>query len=65
MKKFLILLLLISNILIANESKRNGFNSPKLIGEGLLKVLWWEVYDVRLLTDETYFSWKKKVHVRI
>ena len=60
MKKFLTLLLLISNIMIANESKRDGFSLPTLIGEGSLKVLWWEVYDVRLLTDETSFSWKKK-----
>ncbi len=60
MKKFLTLLLLISNIMIANESKRDGFSIPTLIGEGLLKVLWWEVYYVRLLTDETFFSWKKK-----
>ena len=32
----------------------------KLIGQGTLKVLFFEVYDVRLLADSKPFSWKNK-----
>ena len=32
----------------------------KLIGQGTLKVLFFEVYNVRLLTDSKAFSWKNK-----
>ena len=32
----------------------------KLIGQGSLKVLFFEVYDIRLLADSKPFSWKNK-----
>lgn len=32
----------------------------KLIGQGTLKVLFFEVYDIRLLADSKPFSWKNK-----
>ena len=32
----------------------------KLIGQGTLKVLFFEVYDIRLLSDSNPFSWENK-----
>ena len=60
MKKLLTLLILIPSLSWTNEIKQEVFQSPKLIGEGTLKVLMWEVYDLRLFTDGTPFSWKNK-----
>ena len=60
MKKLLALLILIPNLSWATEDKQEVFQSPKLIGEGTLKVLMWEVYDLRLYTDGTTFSWQDK-----
>ena len=60
MKKLLALLILIPNLSWATEDKQEVFQSPKLIGEGTLKVLMWEVYDLRLFTDGTPFSWSDK-----
>ena len=60
MKKLLALLILIPSLSWTNENKQEVFQSPKLIGEGTLKVLMWEVYDLRLFTDGTPFSWKNK-----
>ena len=58
MKKLLAMLILIPSLSWATEDKQEGFQSPKLIGEGTLKVLMWEVYDLRLYTDGTAFSWQ-------
>ena len=58
MKKLLTLLILIPSLSWTNEIKQEVFQSPKLIGEGTLKVLMWEVYDLRLFTDGTPFSWQ-------
>ena len=60
MKKLLTLLILIPSLSWTNEIKQEVFQSPKLIGEGTLKVLMWEVYDLRLITDGTPFSWQNK-----
>ena len=60
MKKLLSLLILIPSLSWSNEDKQEGFQSPKLIGEGTLKVLMWEVYDLRLYTDGTAFTWQDK-----
>ena len=60
MKKLLALLILIPSLSWSTEDKQEGFHSPKLIGQGTLKVLMWEVYDLRLFTDGTPFSWSNK-----
>ena len=60
MKKLLALLILVPGLSWSSKEKQEGFQSPKLIGEGTLKVLMWEVYDLRLYTDETAFSWQDK-----
>ena len=60
MKKLLALLILIPTLSWASEVGRESFQSPKLIGEGTLKVLMWQVYDLRLYTDGTPFSWNNK-----
>ena len=60
MKKLLGLIIFVSGISLASEAQQEGFQSPKLIGEGTLKVLMWEVYDLRLYTDGASFSWKNK-----
>ena len=60
MKKLLALLILIPSLSWSTEDKQEGFHSPKLIGQGTLKVLMWEVYDLRLFTDGTPFSWSDK-----
>ena len=60
MKKLFALIILVSSISWTSQAQQEGFQSPKLIGEGTLKVLMWEVYDLRLLTDGTPFSWKNK-----
>jgi len=60
MKKLLALMILVTSISWAGKDKQDGFQSPKLIGEGTLKVLMWEVYDLRLYTDGTAFSWQDK-----
>jgi len=60
MKKLLALLILIPSLSWTSEVKQEIFQSPKLIGEGTLKVLMWEVYDLRLYTDGTAFSWQDK-----
>ena len=60
MKQFLALIILVFSISWTSQAQQEGFQSPKLIGEGTLKVLMWEVYDLRLLTDGTPFSWKNK-----
>ncbi len=57
MKKLLALLTLIPSLSWTSEVEQEGFQSPTLIGEGTLKVLMWEVYDLRLYTDGTPFSW--------
>ena len=60
MKKLLALLILIPSLSWSSEDKLEGFKSPKLIGEGMLKVLMWEIYDLRFYTDGTTFSWQDK-----
>ena len=60
MKKILALMILVSSISWASKDQQKGFQSPRLIGEGTLKVLMWEVYDLRLYTDGTAFSWQDK-----
>ena len=60
MKKLLAFIILVSGISLASEAQQEGFQSPKLIGEGTLKVLMWEVYDLRLYTDGASFSGKNK-----
>ena len=52
MKKLLLILIFVGNCAVASEMK--------LIGQGTLKVLFFEVYNVRLLTDSKAFSWKNK-----
>ena len=52
MKKLLLILIFVGNSTVASEMK--------LIGQGTLKVLFFEVYDVRLLADSKAFSWKNK-----
>jgi len=60
MKKLLALLILIPTLSWTSEVESESFQSPKVIGEGTLKVLMWEVYDLRLYTDGTPFSWNNK-----
>ena len=60
MKKLFALIILVFSISWTSQAQQEGFQSPKLIGEGTLKVLMWEVYDLRLLTDGTSFSWNNK-----
>ena len=60
MKKLFALIILVPSISWTSQAQQEGFQSPKLIGEGTLKVLMWEVYDLRLLTDGTPFSWNNK-----
>ena len=60
MKQFLALIILVFSISWTSQAQQEGFQSPKLIGEGTLKVLMWEVYDLRLFTDGTPFSWNNK-----
>jgi len=60
MKKLFDLIILVSSISWTSQAQQDGFQSPKLIGEGTLKVLMWEVYDLRLFTDGTPFSWNNK-----
>ena len=60
MKKLFALIILVFSISWSSQAQQEGFQSPKLIGEGTLKVLMWEVYDLRLLTDGTPFSWNNK-----
>jgi hypothetical protein len=60
MKKLFALIILVSSISWTSQAQQEDFQSPKLIGEGTLKVLMWEVYDLRLLTDGTPFSWNNK-----
>jgi len=60
MKKFLAMLILIPSLSWTSEVEQEVFQSPKLIGEGTLKVLMWEVYDLRLYTDGTAFTWQDK-----
>jgi len=52
MKKLLAILLLFFHVSVASEMK--------LIGQGTLKVLFFEVYDIRLLSDFRPFSWENK-----
>jgi hypothetical protein len=52
MKKLLLIFFILGNCAVASEMK--------LIGQGTLKVLFFEVYNVRLLTDSKTFSWKNK-----
>ena len=52
MKKLLLIFFILGNCAVASEMK--------LIGQGTLKVLFFEVYNVRLLTDSKAFSWKNK-----
>jgi len=60
MKKLLAMLILIPSLSWTSEIEQEVFQSPMLIGEGTLKVLMWEVYDLRLYTDGTAFSWQDK-----
>ena len=60
MKKLFALIVLVSSISWTSQAQQGGFQSPKLIGEGTLKVLMWQVYDIRLYTDGTPFSWQNK-----
>ena len=60
MKKLLAMLILIPILSWTSEVEQEVFQSHKLIGEGTLKVLMWEVYDLRLYTDGTAFSWQDK-----
>ena len=52
MKKILPILLLFCHVSVASEMK--------LIGEGTLTVLFFKVYDIRLLSDSKFFSWENK-----
>ena len=52
MKKLLLIFFILGNGAVASEMK--------LIGQGKLKVLFFEVYDIRLLADSKPFSWKNK-----
>ena len=52
MKKLLLIFFILGNCAVASEMK--------LIGQGTLKVLFFEVYDIRLLADSKPFSWKNK-----
>ena len=55
MKKLLAILLLFFHVSVASEMK--------LIGQGTLKVLFFEVYDIRLLSDSRSFSWENKLQL--
>ena len=46
-------------IMAASEVWRTKLQSPTIIGEGTLKIFLWEVYDIRLLSDDAPFSWHK------
>ena len=46
-------------IMAASEVWRTQLQSPTIIGEGTLKIFLWEVYDIRLLSDDAPFSWHK------
>ena len=52
MKKLLAIFLLFFHVSVASDMK--------LIGQGTLKVLFFEVYDIRLLSDSNPFSWENK-----
>jgi len=52
MKKLLLIFFILGNCAVASEMK--------FIGQGALKVLFFEVYDIRLLADSKPFSWKNK-----
>ena len=52
MKKLLAILLLFFHVSVASDMN--------LIGQGTLKVLFFEVYDIRLLSDSRSFSWENK-----
>ena len=52
-KTFALIILMSKPISWTSQAQQEGFQSPKLIGEGTLKVLMWEVYDLRLFTDGT------------
>ena len=52
MKKTLPILLLFCHVSVASEMK--------LIGEGTLTVLFFKVYDIRLLSDSKLFSWENE-----
>ena len=52
MKKLLLIFFILGNCAVASEMK--------FIGQGTLKVLFFEVYDIRLLADSKAFSWKNK-----
>ena len=60
MKKLFALIILVFSISWTSQAQQEGFQSPKLIGEGTLKVLMWQVYDLSLYTDGTPFSWSDK-----
>jgi hypothetical protein len=60
MKKLLALMILIPGLSLTSGVKQEVFQSPILIGEGTLKVLMWNIYDLRLYTDGTIFSWQNK-----
>ena len=60
MKKLFALIILVSSISCTSQAQQEDFQSPKLIGEGTLKVLMWEVYNLRLYTDGTAFTWQDK-----
>ena len=52
MKKLFAILLLFFHVSVASDMK--------LIGQGTLKVLFFEVYDILLLSDSMPFSWENK-----
>ena len=56
----LTIIVLIPSLLHASDHGTKDFQSPTLIGEGTLNVLMWEVYNLRLYTDGTSFSWNNK-----
>ena len=60
MKKLFALVIFVSSISWTSQAQQEGFQSPKLIGEGTLKVLMWEVYNLRLFTNGAPFSWNNK-----
>ena len=53
-------MILIPGLSLTSGVKQEVFQSPMLIGEGTLKVLMWNIYDLRLYTDGTIFSWQNK-----
>lgn len=58
MKAVLVILLLLSNLSQAGVMRDSYLQSPLLIGQGTLHFLWWEVYDIKLFTNNTSFSWE-------